>query len=66
MSQVFAVRGLDFLKKKHTVITSANSREGAKSNAVRYIGTDPDQYVVEPLTDPGDDKVFIDLTVSLA
>ena len=34
--------------------TYAFNREAAKRNAVKYIGGNPDDYIVTPLTVPGD------------
>lgn len=40
-------------------ITYAYHREGAKSNASRFLAGEPDHYIVTPLTEPGD-RIFYD------
>lgn len=44
------------------VFTYAMDREHAKNNARSWLGHDPDQYIVEPLTNKGD-AIKIDLTL---
>lgn len=44
------------------VLTNALNREGAKRNAERWMGGNPDTYVVTPLTAPGD-RIKLDITL---
>jgi hypothetical protein len=42
----------------------ANDREDAKRQAHRWMGADPDKYIVSPLTEPGD-RVRIEMSLSI-
>ena len=44
------------------VITWARSREVAKSQAMAWLGNDPEKYVVTPLTSEGD-RVRLNITL---
>ncbi len=46
------------------VFTMAYNREGAKRQAHRWIGLDPDKYTVSPLTNKGD-RVKLDVILSI-
>jgi len=43
------------------VICTATNREYAKSKASQFLGGNPDEYIVSPLTNKGD-KVHLDIT----
>jgi len=44
----------------HVIVTALN-REYAKSKAAGFLGNDPDEYVVSPLTKPGD-SIHLDIS----
>jgi len=44
-------------------ITYAFDREAAKRSAHNWIGADPDDYTVTPLTSPGD-RIHFDITLA--
>lgn len=44
------------------VVTFAVDREQAKRNARAWLGRNPDDYIVTPLTAPGD-RVKLDITL---
>lgn len=46
------------------VITNGYTREDAKRSAHKWIGADPEQYVVTPLTEKGD-RIKIDITLQV-
>lgn len=46
------------------VITWALGRESAKRNAHDWIGGNMDQYIVSPLTNPGD-RIHLDITLAV-